>query len=361
MKVPALILAVGALVLPSVSGLTEDGRGAFHAGRAPYPAFTAAGELVVLYRDGTDRLGLAGFRGGRSDYAVSALSRRLLTDAPVLKRDGSGGLWAAWAEGAPGGCEIRLARVSGRRAVTVLTVRTGTDHPVSLDLAFDGAGRPWIGCVLYSEAGYAVRVFPPADPGGRTIEVAQAEIGGLRVAAGRSGLRAFWVADENGRSEVRTASFAESGAARGGVTAAVRSSTGPILGLQAANGPDGRPWLVWSGYDGNDYEIFVASATEAGIALGSALTANEDQDLFPSLAFLPSGDPFVAWHRPESRTGRILARRRSAGAWGRELLLAPTAEPLSRPLRAVAEGGRIGLAWEESDAFRTALVDAAGL
>ena len=361
MKLPALVLLACALVLPAAFASTERTGATALPGRAPYPAFAAAGDLAVLFRDDSDRVALAGFRGGRPDYAVHALSGRLLTDAPVLKRDGSGGLWAAWGEDAPAGSEVRLARIHGRQVKTVRVAGAGTDFPVSLDLAFDGAGRPWLAGVFYSDAGYAVRVYPPEPGSGRTISVSKAEIGCLRLAAGRSSIRAFWTVDEGGRSEVRSTRLRETGASGGAETVAVGPADGPILGLQAVPGPDGRIWLVWSGYDGADYEIRIARAPEAGTVEGSTLTANDDADLFPSLSFLPGGAPLVVWQRSSSASGQILARGFSGGAWGPERLLARTQPALSRPVRAVAEAGRVGLAWEETGSLRSAVFEAAAL
>jgi lysophospholipase L1-like esterase len=362
MKLPAVVLLVAIIAIPSALLPAGLDRTPALVGRAPYPAFSGTGDLAVLFRDGADRLALAGFSGARRDFTLSALSGRLLTDAPVLKRDGSGRLWAAWAEESPaGGNEIRLARVAGRRAEAVRTVRIGADFPASLDLAFDRAGRPWLAFIIYAEDGYEVRVLPPGAPAPVAVAASNAELACLRLVAAPSRIRAFWVQDERGRSEIRKATILESGAAASVPAAALRSSSGPIAWLQAAAGPDGTPWIVWSGYDGEDYEIRAAPATETGIGAGDILTFNRDQDLFPALAFLPSGEPLVVWHRPGRGKGLILARRRSGRAWSRELLLASTSAALGRPPGAVAEGGRIGLAWEDAGSVRTALIELADL
>ncbi|MCJ7587431.1 MAG: SGNH/GDSL hydrolase family protein [Candidatus Aminicenantes bacterium] len=342
-----------------VSG--EGNREPFVPGHSPFPAFSGSGELIVVFRDSGDRLGLAGFRGTRPEFTTRALSGRLLTEAPVLRKDCSGGLWAAWAEEGLSGNEIRLAKVQSRRIETVRKIRIGTDFPVSLDLAFDRENQPWLAFVLYSGAGYSVNVLPPRGGRPKTIASTQTEVSCVRLAAGPSRLNVFWTQDQNRRHELLTVSFLGNGAAAGAPESVVPSSSSPRLFLQAAIDRNGLPWLVWSGFDGNDYEIWVARGAGTGWGTESPITANEDQDIFPSLAILPDGSPLVVWQRSAPGSVKILARRRSADAWSREMILATPASPLSRPVRATADAGRKGLVWEEGGSVRTAIIESAVL
>ena len=199
MKLPAVVLLAAVIAIPSAPLPAGPDRTPALVGRAPYPAFSGTGDLAVLFRDGADRLALAGFSGARRDFTIRALSGRLLTDAPVLKRDGSGRLWAAWADESPAGSEIRLARVAGRRAEVVRAVRIGPDFPVSLDLAFDRAGRPWLAFIIYAEGGYEVRVLPPGAPTAVTVAASKAELACLRLVAAPSRIRAFWPSVASGK------------------------------------------------------------------------------------------------------------------------------------------------------------------
>jgi lysophospholipase L1-like esterase len=349
------------LIMMSALLSWEGNREPFVAGHAPFPAFSGTGELMVVFRDSQDRLGLAGFRGTRPEFTTRALSGRLLTEAPILRKDRSGGLWAAWAEEGLSGNEIRLANVRARRTETVRAIRIGTDFPVSLDLAFDRANQPWLVFVLYSGAGYSVRVQPPRGGRTQTIALTKSEVSCVRLVAGPSRLNVFWTQARSGRHELLTASLIANGAAAGAPESVVPPSSSPRLFLQAATGRDGLPWLVWSGIEGNDYEIWVVRGEGTGWRAESPLTANEDQDIFPSLVIIPDGNPLVVWQRSSPGSAKILARRRSGGVWGREMILAAPACPLNRPVRAAAEAGRIGLAWEEGDTVRTAFLEISAL
>jgi lysophospholipase L1-like esterase len=361
MRHPALALLAVALILPSALFPAGENLAQPLPGYAPYPALSAAGDLVVLFRDRADRLALTGFRGDRPSFSVRAISGRLLTDAAVLKRDGAGGLWAAWAEEVSGAGAIRLARVAERRMEIRRIAGIGADFPVSVDLAFDAAGRPWLAAILHSDAGYAVRIYPPDGARPLTIAGSDAEIACVRLAPSPGRMFALWIRCEGGRGEIFSAPIFENGSDRNAPSAVVRSSDGPIQWLQAAGAPGASPWIVWSVFDGEDYEVRAARLTEAGAAPGDAVTENRDQDIFPSLAFLASGEPLVVWHRPAAEGGRIVARRLTERGWGRELFLAPTAAPLRRPPLAVAGGRRLALAWEEADSVRTARFDLADL
>jgi len=352
---------VCALLLLSALVSGEDHQGTFMPGHSPFPAFSGSGELMVVFRDSGDRLGLAGFRGARPEFTTRALSGRLLTEAPVLRKDGSGGLWAAWAEESLSGNEIRLARVQARRTETVRKIRIGTDFPVSLDLAFDRANQPWLAFVLCSGAGYSVGVQPPRGGRRRTIASTRMEVSCVRLAAGPTHFWVFWTQDGPGRSELLAASWIGDGSAFSSPEPIAPASGSPRLFLQAATGRNGLPWLVWSGFDGNDYEIRVARGRGTDWTAESPITSNEDQDIFPSLTILPDGNPLVVWQRSAPGSAKILARRRSAGAWSREMILAAPASPLSRPVRADADAGRIGLAWEEGGSVRTAIIESAAL
>jgi lysophospholipase L1-like esterase len=354
-SLPLVLLSVSALI----SGPAD--RRASLPGRSPVPAFTERGELAIFFRDGQDRLGLSVFDGGRPGAVAGSLSGLLLTPAPVLARDLSGRIWAAWAEQGAAGNEIHLARLENRGLRPILSRRIGSDFPVSLDLAVDGAGRPWLAGVFYSGSSCSVRILPPRPGGFVRIDSSDREISNVRLVAGPARLWAFWTRDEPGRYEMRAVSWNAASAAFGAPESVNPASRTPRLFLRAAAGPDGEPWLVWSEFDGRGYEIRLARHLGGRWTADVALTDNDDQDLFPSLSFLPDGSPLVVWYRSRAGNGLILAKRRSGGAWGRERILAASATPLNGPVRATVDAGRLALAWEEDASVRTAIVYLAAL
>jgi lysophospholipase L1-like esterase len=166
------------------------------------------------------------------------------------------------------------------------------------------------------------------------------------IASGFEGPWVFWIGQELGRDEIFFSRFDGgnwSPAARLNATSAV-----PHLYLDAAADAAGRPWLVWSAYDGEDYEIYWSRWNGSAWSAEEKLTDNRDADAFPSLAFLRGSGPVVVWNR-SGRNNAVHARFMEAGVWGPEVEVAGGAGRVIVDPRTVVRDGRLVISWQSGD------------
>lgn len=95
----------------------------------------------------------------------------------------------------------------------------------------------------------------------------------------------------------------------------------PTIG-EAVAAPD-RPWVVWSRYNGTEYDLAYTRWSERAwlparwIEGGDAIdpTAGVGDDLDPALDFDRAGRPMVAWWRDEGGAGRVYFSLYLASRW----------------------------------------------
>jgi len=270
--------------------------------------------------------------------------------SPRLKEDRNGSLWALWVEEGPGTNALLFGRVRENGLPERDLVPTPRGIVFSPDFDFSPSNSAWIAWIHHSEGVFRVCV---RDTGtGRTWFVSPPShlwASGVRVvASGFEGPWVFWLGRELGRDEVFFSRFDGadwSPAARLNATSAV-----PHLCLDAAADPAGRPWLVWSAYDGEDYEVYWVRWNGSAWSAEEKLTDNRDSDAFSSLVFLREAGPIVVWKR-SGRNGTVHARFMEAGVWGPEVKVAGGAgRPIVDP-RAAVRDGRLVISWRSGGAL----------
>ena len=268
--------------------------------------------------------------------------------SPRLKEDRNGSLWALWVEEGPRTNSLLFGRVRESGLPERDLVPTPRGIAFSPDFDFSPSNSAWIAWIHHSGGAFRVCV---RDAGtGRTWIVSppslQSASGARVIASGFEGPWVFWIGRELGRDEIFFSRFDGgnwSPAARFNATSAV-----PHLYLDAAADAAGRPWLVWSAYDGEDYEIYWSRWNGSAWSAEEKLTDNRDADAFPSLAFLRGSGPVVVWNR-SGRNNAVHARFMEAGVWGPEVEVAGGAGRVIVDPRTVVRDGRLVISWQSGD------------
>ena len=267
-----------------------------------------------------------------------------------LKEDRAGSLWAIRVEEGPQANALLFGRVRESGPPEWRLVPTPRGTAFSPDFDFSPSNSAWIAWVHHS--GGAFRVSVRDAETGRTWNVSPPSLlsaSGVRViAGGPEGPWVFWTGRELGRDEIFFSRFDGAGwspAARFNATSAV-----PHLFLDAAADPAGRLWLVWSAYDGDDYEIYWARWNGSAWSGEEKLTDNRDVDAFPSLAFPRGVGPVVVWSRSGRSGGAVHARLMEAGAWGPEVEVVGGAGRVIIDPKTAVRDGRLVISWQSGDA-----------
>jgi len=111
-----------------------------------------------------------------------------------------------------------------------------------------------------------------------------------------------------------------------------------------------RPWLVWSAYDGKDYEITWARWNGSAWSEEEKLTDNRDGDAFPALAFIRGVVPVVVWNRSGQGGGAVHARFMEAGVWSPEVEVLGGAGRVTVDPRTAVRDGRLDIFCQSGDA-----------
>lgn len=293
--------------------------------------------------------------GSRLLVASAGIGIALAAFAPPavrLKEDRAGVLRAVWLERDGPRSALLLGRaVAGslrREAVIVSTEAT----PGSPDLDFDPMNGAWIAWLEGASGGPRVMVREQAS--GRTWRVSPPSLVSASrvriVADAPSRAWAFWTGRDDGRDETFFSRF--DGAVWSSPARLRAPGPYPRILMDAASGPDGRPWIVWSEYDGEDYEVFVSRREGAGWSMAEALTDDPGSDSWPSLAFLENGRSVVVWSHAGGRGSSLRARTFAGGAWGPAHELLASAGEISGT-RIAARGAGLAVSWSAGGQART--------
>jgi lysophospholipase L1-like esterase len=122
--------------------------------------------------------------------------------------------------------------------------------------------------------------------------------------------------------------------------------------MDAVLSPDGRPWVVWSRYDGEDYEVCGSRWEGAEWSGEETLTEDPGSDAWPGVVFLRGSLPAVVWTNVHGRASSLRARVFAAGSWGPTLELLATGEEIAEP-RVSTREGRLVIAWRSDGEIRS--------
>lgn len=134
---------------------------------------------------------------------------------------------------------------------------------------------------------------------------------------GSGRLWAFWVGKQAGLDEIVSSFY------NGHVWSEPFSVSAdpdvPSFNPSVEIGPNGYPWVVWSGYDGEDYEIYLRSWDGQEWIPKEKITQNRHlSDGEPTLAFFQHSYPVIAWSQITGDHKEILITYKDGGKWHRE-------------------------------------------
>jgi lysophospholipase L1-like esterase len=317
------------------------------SGRNISQVYGQNGNLVFLYEkpDGGIFLGDSSIPAHRDPaFHTQTVSGNVCS--PRLKQDQGGRLWMSWEQNHLGVLSAHLARLEkgvisheGR----VNLKGKGISH--SPDFDFDPAGNIWVIWVSRSEERSRILVRDIS----RNLTWIVNDSSNLSAYTPRilvspaSNVWTFWVAQGGGSFRVCSRRF--DGSCWSEVSELNLNTRHPHLSPAVSLDEFGNPWVVWSGYDGQDYEIWYTSRKGNAWLPARRITNNTIlSDLYPTITFLPGNIPLITWSQQGS-TSRILVKFRESGHWSPETCLVHDQGFNRNPQLALKEKN-ICLSWE---------------
>jgi len=314
-------------------------------GRMISPILDAQGEFQYLYQTRENEINLVTHKLSGEGKRVRNILESDGICEPVIKKDPQGRIQLIWVNHKQEGSEIYSGILgnSGLSKKCIWHQAKGTVH--SADMCFDKAGSLWAGWSLHQKSKDWVMVKNKNDDSPIVLNSSgYAEIRGLKIRVDiQDRVWVFWTGIGDGREEVFF-SYYERG---------IWSKPGPINGnnkyphilLDVEISPQGFPWLVWSAYDGNDYEIHESYWTSLGWSEEEPLTDNLCADLFPDINVVWNQFPFIVWSR-RGEENTVFYMVKKGNHWSEESRLIKDQEELIYSPQVVTDQGRIGLVWE---------------
>lgn len=312
-------------------------------GKNPSACFDGS-VLTVLYE--APNGGIAVQKGWEALKAPVLLVMNKNAYEPMVKKDPFHNLWAVWSQGDPDGIQVYLARINGDSLKNIQKISSGLDgNSHSPSLSFSPGGNPWVAWV--NDLGTASRVLSWNRQGGEIQEVFTStgfRNAGPSILVPPSGFPwIIWSCSLEHQPEICISRLDGSDWSE-----ASRLNTDgrfPHIFPQGSLDSYGRPWVVWSEYDGRDYEIAATRWNGRKWMPVTPVTHNEGRaDTQPSIRFLPGDVPMIVWTGSGEHSilaGSIFRN----GTWSGELCLAE-GEGLKRFPHIAAAGTEAVLVWE---------------
>ena len=113
-------------------------------------------------------------------------------------------------------------------------------------------------------------------------------------------------------------------------------------------------WLIWSGYDGHDYEIYCKLWDGNNWLKEIKITDNLENDIFPSLSLLNNETPVVVWVKSSKRGNEIYVKFFEGDNWSRGIRVSFLG--INNFPKIICEGEKIGLIWNSLNEIKAKIL-----
>lgn len=320
--------------------------------RTAAPALGVSKRLLVLSDNVDNGLGLTAIESG----AAGPSERRFFPPAagrilsPSLRIDRLGRPWAVWEDWTGTSSRIGFGRLADSESLKPENLSLPSGWNCSPDLCFDLAGTPWLAWVNDRIGEQNLYVRNQGRGTTWVLAAAGSLVGPQILADGQGRVWVFWSAREEGESQFYFRVF--TGVSWSRPVRVGGPSPFPVQSFSAAMDVLGVPRLVWSQYDGRDYEVYGFFQGLGPNSVKDQLTANaEAQDVYPSLGLLNGLEPLVSWVRYDKNGRSLRLRFESAGVWSAEKGVLSFPGDASVPQMTVS-AGEAAFAWWSGDRLR---------
>jgi lysophospholipase L1-like esterase len=335
LTLPLLFLQGQSAALPRVEG------------KSVFPVFADNGDFVFLCAKENKGIAL-----GKQEKPLQneTQSERLLIEgicaSPSIKKDQQNRMWVSWEALDSGKKDIFLASLEDDRLKHQINVSHDFDGDnLEPSFAFDLDGNAWVTWINNSQNLF--RVLVKDIKNSKTWQVNSPHSAASytpRIAIGRMNtVWIFWVGTQDGKNALFCNRFEDD--TWTGPHLLNKKPTYPQISPEVSVDGDGYPWVVWSTYDGNDYEISYSHWNGMRWSTESRITDNNGiSDVFPHITFFPGNIPVFVWSRAKTRS-QIFLKYRMGEDWSRDIRISRD-EGWNRNPKLATFHNKLGIAWE---------------
>ncbi len=127
----------------------------------------------------------------------------------------------------------------------------------------------------------------------------------------------------------------------------VTTNPGADINVVAATDRAGNVWIAWQGWNGNNFDIWVAALGDGRKTIPLHVSTSAANDWCPAIACAPSGAVWVAWDTYDAGNYDVLARKVENGKLSPPVAIATSPRFEARPNIVVDSQDRLWVAFED--------------
>jgi lysophospholipase L1-like esterase len=318
-------------------------------GHSATPLVDKNGNFLIFHQNPSHGISLAipsfGTQNSRIEEVLSAPS----LSPPEVRQNRDGEVGMVWEQTDPEKDVLYFGLLQGGKLTASLKVAEARPSIFSPDLAFDVQNTPWVAWVQMVEQKYCVLVKNLHS--GRIWLINRDFLTSActpkLIAAEDQKIWIFWVGQDRGRDEIFVSVFEGNGWSRPHKLNG--SDRFPHLSPSVALDEKGFPWVVWSAYDGRNYEIYASAWDGRAWSAEEKITDNESGNSSPAIAFVYGSIPLVVWSQFSGRTSTLACKAKSGPAWGPEIALFSGEGGFNRSPKVAVQGDKIAVIWQAGE------------
>jgi len=278
--------------------------------------FDAGGQLNILYSNpgqGLSLCTLENLSAGTIPEKTFLMKGRI--QQPLLKRDAFGTLWALWKETGITDSHLFLAPIKGKKLLAAQKIsKEFPDWNTKASFDTDAFGHIWAAWINKTAEQQSL-VIKETDRESSWILSSQKRhsLYSPKILCDGSGRTwVFWIEHLNIGYVIQAGRFSDR--VFDGTEYLTKPDSRPLLSLDACFDPQGRPWITWSAYDGEDYEIYASHWDGFRWEAATQVTRNKAlSDVSPRIVW-EGETPLILWNQAGNES-RLCLRRRTGSKW----------------------------------------------
>jgi len=323
-------------------------------GQTARPTFDRQGNLIYVYKNYEEKIILDTLKSQTEESFAQTIPLGKKAFSPLIKKDSKGQIWIIWEEWEYNQSKIFLGQLKKDKIIHSQIIHREEGFNLSADLSFDLEDNLWITWINYKNGEY--RVFAKKMYSNKTWIINpvfhSSAFTPKIIIDFNNQVWVFWSAKDKNEEGIFYRRFDQyNWSPLGRFNDEINF---PQLSPSIAIDRKGFIWVVWSGYDSQDYEIYCKFWNGKNWSEKIQVTHNLGKnDLSPSLSVLAGDLPIVAWTQSEERS-HIYIKYLKNSSWSKSIKISSTQGQNVFP-RMEVEGERIGIIWHFRDKIRTKL------
>ncbi len=329
-------------------------------GKSGVPYFDTQGNLNIVYinLDGGMSIATLPKIYRIENFSTSEIKYDNNIYSINIKKNRRGEIWLVWEKRKSRKSDIYIAQLKNRKIGKPIKVTAGLKgFNFSPSIDFSYWNDLWVTWINFSRKKYTIMIKNVTEDQSWTINSApDASVLTPRIIIDGTGtIWIFWAGQQEKLDEILYSSF--DGLRWRKPKSLNQYPDVPHVTPAVSVDSNGLPHVVWSAYDGDDYEIYYSGWDGNTWTPEKTITQNQDMaDIHPSVSLLWGTIPIVAWSSSLNEQHNVNLSYRIDDEWIPKIIFSEE-KNLTKPPRLISSGEFIGISWQVQEKIKIALIN----